>query len=255
MWITIILFVLVLVFIRLYLKTHSLKKIRRHFLDIPAFDRGLIDCYVRVSGKIKSENAFSSPISQVACAFYLVKVLALWQTKRKKPAKGMEEQKKVIFQTISPVTQLEVSEGTYYKDTDIIQVDMSEFVKKAKTFLMNETIESRNCPDICQKFSNNKYQSYKILETWCSHNDRIVIYGKLVQTLEGFLKIKPTKLAAYPSFICLEPFEDLPLKKLDKQISKNNIWLIVYLMAIVMTIVAAGIYCLNTPTCFYFINM
>jgi hypothetical protein len=231
--IVIVLIFLVIGFIRLYLKNQLLKKTRQHLLNVPAFDKGLIDCYVRVSGSIKSKNTFSSPISKIPCAFYLVKVLALWQTKRKKPAKGMEEQKKVIFQTVSPLTQLEISEGTYYNDIEIIQVDMSEFFEKANCFLMDETTESRNCPDICKKLYNHKYRSYKILETWCSHADKIVVYGKLVKTHESLLKIKPTELAAYPSFICLEPFEEVPFKKLEKKIRNNKIWLIVDLIGII----------------------
>jgi len=231
--IIIVLILLVIGFIRLYLKNQFLKKIRLHLVNIPAFDKGFIDCYVKVSGSIKSENAFSSPISQVRCTFYIVKILALWQTKRKRPAKGMEEQKKVILKTVSPLTQLEISDGRYYNDIDIIQLDMSEFVEKANCLLMDETTESRNCPKICKNLYNHKYKNYKILESWCCHADKIVIYGKLVKTREGLLKIKPTELAAYPSFICLEKFEEIPLKKLDKKISSNKIWLIVYLMGIV----------------------
>ena len=228
----IILILFVILFIRLYLKNQFLKKIRRHLLNIPAFDKGLIDCYVRVSGSIKSDKVYSSPISKYRCAFYLVKILALWETKRKKPGKGMEEQKKVIFKSVSPLTQLEISEGTY-NDIDIIQVDILEFFEKANCLLMDETTESRNCPKICKTLYNHKYRSYKILESWCCQGDKIVVYGKLVKTLDGLLKIKPTKLAAYPSFICLEPFEEIPLNKLEKKITNNKIWLIAYLIGIV----------------------
>lgn len=231
MWITILLGLFIIGFIYFYLKTQSLKKIRLHILNIPAFENGLIDCYVKIRGSIKSKNAFSSPISKQPCAFYMVKVLALWQTKRKKPAKGMEEQKKVIFQTVSPQTQLELYDGEG-KDKDIVHVDMSEFLEKAKIFLMDETTESRNCPEICKTLYNHKYRNYKILETWCRHANKIVVYGKLVKTHDGLLSIKPTELAAYPSFICLESFEEVPLQKLEKKISKNTTWLRIYLIAI-----------------------
>jgi len=230
--IIIVVIMLIIGFIRLYLKTRFLKKIREHLFNIPAFDKGLIDCYVKISGRIKSENAFSSPISQVACAFYIVKILALWQTKRKRPAKGMEEQKKVILKTVSPFPQLEIYEGRY-NDIEIIHVDISEFIEKANYFLMDETSESRNCPDICKEVYNHKYRKYKILETWCRHDDKVVVYGKLVKTNDGLLSIKPTELAAYPSFICLEPFEELPFKKLGRKITKNQSWLIFFLIGII----------------------
>jgi hypothetical protein len=229
-WIIIIL--LLILFIRLYLRNNGLKKTKLHLIDIPAFDNGLIDCYVKIRGSIKSKNTFTSPISKAPCAFYNVKVLALWQTKRKKPAKGMEEQKKVIFNTSSPRTQLEIYE---VEGKEIVNIDISEFLEEPKYLLMNKTTESRQYPQICKTSSNNKkYKKYKILENWCSYANKIVVYGKLIKTNEGLLSIKTTKLAAYPSFICLEPFEELPLKKLDKKIKNNNIWLIVFLIGIVV---------------------
>ena len=54
MWIVIIsvLIMLIIAFIRLYLKNQFLKKIRQHLFNIPAFDKSLIDCYVKVTGSI-----------------------------------------------------------------------------------------------------------------------------------------------------------------------------------------------------------
>ncbi|KHD06612.1 hypothetical protein PN36_13965 [Candidatus Thiomargarita nelsonii] len=60
----VILLLLVIAFIKLFRQTRFLKKIRQHLLNIPTFDNGLIDCYVKVNGRIKSDNGFSSPISE-----------------------------------------------------------------------------------------------------------------------------------------------------------------------------------------------
>ncbi len=230
MWIiiAIILILLFIGFIKLYRKTRDLKKIKQHLLNIPTFDNGLIDCYVKFSGRIKSDNAFSSPISKVSCAFYRIKVVALWQTKKKKPATGMEENKKVIFNTISPVTQLEIYEGK-----DIVHVEMAKFFDKGDVLLHEKTTESRNSHALWQQAARIKYQKYKVLESWCNHADQIVVYGKLTKTDNGLLCIKPTELAAYPSLICLAQNEKWYLKKLDEKMNSNTFWLRFILIGII----------------------
>ncbi len=230
----VVLLLLVIGFIKLFRQTRFLKKIRQHLLNIPAFDNGLIDCYVKVSGRLKSENGFFSPISKKTCAFYIVKVLALWETKKKKPSKGMEQHKKVILKTVSPLTRLEISEGKdiIYVDMgkDIIYVDMAAY--KGVALLQAKKVESRNCPAICQQAAKKKYKKYQILESWCSHGDQLVVYGKLVKTSQGLLCVKPTELAAFPSFIGLQQNEKTLLKEIDRKIGTNTNWLRFYLMGI-----------------------
>jgi len=130
----------------------------------------------------------------------------------------MEQQKKVIFNTVSPLTRLEISRGK-----DIVHVDLDKFFDQGNTLLHEETIESRNSHPIWQHAVNKKYQKYKVLESWCRHADQVVVYGKLIKTSEGFLCIKPTELPVYPSFIYLRQNEKPHLKKLDKKIADNTI--------------------------------
>jgi hypothetical protein len=223
--IAVVLILLVIIFISVYRQRQSLKKIRQRLLNIPAFDSDLFDCYVKVSGHIKSDNAFRTPISNNHCAFYIVKVFALWESEKKKPAKGMESQKKRIFHKVMPLTLLEVSKGK-----DIVHVDMSDFFDKADVLLHSKTVESKNCPTAYQSVAREKYQKYEVLESWCSHADQVVIYGKLVKTHEGFLCIKPTELGTFPSFLCLQQYKKMPLEKLDDKMACN--WYILFIVMI-----------------------
>jgi hypothetical protein len=235
-FIVVVLILLVIIVISFYRKTQSLKKIRQRLLNIPAFDSDLFDCYVKVSGHIKSDNAFRTPISNNHCAFYIVKVFALWETKEKKPAKGMEQHQKLIFNTVMPSTLLEVSKGK-----DIVYVDMPEFFDKADFLLHSQTVESRICPAVYQSVAvaKKKYQKYQVLESWCSHADQVVIYGKLVKTHEGLLCMKPTELGKFPSFICLQQYKKMPLEKLNRDIGRS--WFIFIFVAVICILAVMGI--------------
>jgi hypothetical protein len=234
-FIVVVLILLVIIVIKFYRKTQSLKKIRQRLLNIPTFNSDLFDCYVKVRGHIKSDNAFKTPISNNPCAFYMLKVFALWETKEKTPAKGMEQHQKLIFNTVMPSTLLEVSKGK-----DIVHVDMSEFFDKADFLLHSKTVESRICPTAYQSVAKKKYQKYQVLESWCSHADPVVIYGKLVKTNAGLLCMKPTELGTFPSFISLQQYKKVPLEKLNRDIGRS--WYIFLFVAVICILAVMGIF-------------
>jgi len=227
--IVVALFLLVIFFV-IYRKTRFLKKIRQRLLNIPAFNSNLFDCYVKVNGHIKSDNAFRTPISNNHCAFYMVKVFGLWDSKKKKPAKGMEQHQKLIFSTVMPLTLLEVSKGK-----DIVHVDMQEFLDKADFLLHSKTLHSTNCPAAFQSVAREKYKRYQVVESWCSHAEQVVIYGKLVKTNEGLLCMKATELETFPSFIVLQQYRKMPLEKLNRDISSR--WYIFLFVAVICILV------------------
>ncbi|HIE00085.1 MAG TPA: hypothetical protein EYP59_07310 [Thiotrichaceae bacterium] len=235
MWIVIaiILTLLIIGFIKLFRQTRLLKKIKQHLLKVPRFNNGLIDCYVKVSGQIKSNNLYFSPISKTPCAFHLTKVLALWETKEKKPGTGMVQEEKVIFKQLSGLTQLELISN---QSQEIIHIDMAQFGDQPASLLHERNRESSYSPAICQNAAQAKYKLYRVLERWYSQADSVVVYGKLIKTHDGLLYLKPTELDAYPSFICLQQHK-AHLKKLDQKLSSNNKKLILYVMGILFCIV------------------
>ncbi len=236
MWIVIaiILTLLIIGFIKRFRQTRLLKKIKQHLLNVPRFDNGLIDCYVKVSGQIKSDNLYFSPISKTPCAFHLTKVLALWKTKAKKPGTGMEEQKKVIFKQVSGLTQLEVISN---QSKEIIHIDLAQFAEQPASLLHERNRVSSICPTICQHAVQAKYKQYRVLENWYSQADRVIVYGKLTKSHDGLLHLKPTELEAFPSLICLQQQHKAHLKKLVQKLSSNNIKSIFYVMGILLCIV------------------
>jgi len=236
MWIVIaiILTLLIIGFIKRLRQTRLLKKIKQHLLKVPRFNNGLIDCYVKVSGQIKSNNLYFSPISKTPCAFHLTKVLALWETKEKKPGTGMVQQEKVIFKQLSGLTQLELISN---QSQEIILMDMAQFGDQPASLLHERNRESSYCPAICQDVAQAKYKLYRVLERWYSQADSVVVYGKLIKTHDGLLYIKPTELEAYPSFICLQQQHKAHLKKWEQKLSSNNIKSIFYVMGILFCIV------------------
>ncbi len=239
LWIVIVIILILLImliigFIKLFFQTRLLKKIKQHLLNVPRFDNGLIDCYVKVSGQFKSDNIHTSPISKMPCVFHMTKVLALWKTKKKKPSTGMEQQEKVIFKQVSGLTQLELISN---QSQEIILMDMAQFAEQPASLLHEKNSESSICPTICQHAVQAKYKRYRVLENWYSQADRVIVYGKLTKSHDGLLHLKPTELEAFPSLICLQQQHKAHLKKLDQKLSSNKIKSIFYVLGIMLCIV------------------
>jgi hypothetical protein len=228
-----VLIYLIIACISVFREKQYLKRIAQHLLNVPRFDKGLIDCYVKVKGKITSKNLFYSPLSQNPCAFYQLKVLALWETKAKKPNKGMKQEKKRIFKQVSDSTQLALEVISNEKQ-ELIHIDMAEFFEQPASLLHESNSQFTNCPSFCKQFDEEKYRTYEVSEYWYSQADRVVVYGKLTKSDEGVLVIKPTNLEAFASLICLAQQDKAQKKKLEKKRSKHNKQFRFYVIAILL---------------------
>jgi hypothetical protein len=177
-----------------YLKASECR-IRAKMAQNPAtFSPDKIDCYVRVEGKLTSNNRFISPISRDECAYYHSQVLAQWQTKRKKPAKGIEMQRKPLLKTQSH-EELEID-----TQKERIYIETKQFNKYRLHLRRYETAQT-TCPPQIQDKEDKKYKTYQVMENYAYHNDHIIAQGKLTRHADGRLFIKPTHLLNYPSFI------------------------------------------------------
>lgn len=193
----------VLAFLMLPLAFWQWKKIgpykRRTWMsENPAeFSPDMIDCYVRFTGKITSEKACRLPLSNSECAFYIVSVVAEWQTKAKKPSKGMETQRKPLLrEQSSDELRLEGKDGAVHVKVEDFSANWLELRKREKT--------QANCPSPLAGKAESKYKTYRLLERYLQHGDKVAAQGRLSRNADGRLFIKPTKRLEYPSFVAVE---------------------------------------------------
>ena len=162
-----------------------------------AFSTDKIDCYVRFTGKIASEKAHRLPLSNSECVFYIASVVAEWQTKAKKPSKGMETQRKPLMREQSAdELMLEGSDGPVYVAVEDFSANRLELRKREKT--------QANCPPQLADKAESKYKTYRLLERYLQHGDKVAAQGRLSRNADGRLFIKPTRRLDFPSFVVIK---------------------------------------------------
>ncbi len=173
----------------------SAYQIRAEMAQNPArFSPDKLDCYVSFQGELTAENAYVLPFSGKACAFYQAEVFAEWETKRKKPDRGMETQRKPLFRKQSS-TELEI-----VAREQRIYVRAEDFTKSWLRLHKNEKTQ-RQCPTQIRNLSDRKYETYQITEHFACNGDTITAQGKLTRSMDGRLFVKPTGRLKFPSFV------------------------------------------------------
>ncbi len=161
-----------------------------------AFSPDMIDCYVRFTGRIATEKAHRLPLSSGECAFYIASVVAEWETKKKKPGKGMETQRKPLLREQSAdELMLEGKDGPVYVKVEDFSANWLELRKREKT--------QANCPPQVVRKAESKYSTYRLLERYIQDGDKIAAQGRLALNADGRLFIKPAKRLEFPSFVAV----------------------------------------------------
>ena len=142
-----------------------------HLQNAPSFNPNLIDCYIKFTGKIKTENQSTTVLTEKACIFYTTRVSG-----RKKAAKrGRKKNNKTLFLTeVLAVEKIVLDDG---KNTLLISA--KDFIDTL--FPVRYDVIVPTCPSICHEKALETYIDYRVLEKWCSHLDEVTIYGKLAR--------------------------------------------------------------------------
>jgi ribosomal protein S18 len=174
-------------------------KKRAWMAENPAdFRPELIDCYVSFTGKIAAERVHRLPFSSSECAFYMAAAVAEWETKKKKPGKGMETQRKPLLREQSS-DELELVDKDYrvYVKAEDFSKNWIELRKREKT--------QQLCPALVVAQVDAKYKRYQIVERFLQKGDKVIAQGRLALNNDGRLFIKPTKRLEFPSFVAVQP--------------------------------------------------
>ena len=180
-----------------YRRGKQQKQRQKHTRKALRFSPQHVDNYVFFVGRLVDKSPTHLPLSGQACLFYSAFVLALWQSKRKKPNKGMEKHRKVIWRALSsPELCLEVDENRVY-------IDVAAFESHQGFLDLHDYNQPLNqCPQIATSADKAKYKRYEIVERFCRLSDEyMVAQGKLVRQADGRLFLHASGLFAYPSFV------------------------------------------------------
>ncbi|MCI5224748.1 MAG: hypothetical protein D3924_19295 [Candidatus Electrothrix sp. AR4] len=161
-----------------------------------SFRTDKIDCYVSFTGRLSTEKSSFLPLSGKECAFYQASIIAEWQTKKKKPAKGLETQRKPLFRKeSSPEFKLVKNEQRVYIKTE-------DFGKK--WLRLHKNIKSRKqCPPKIKHQADKKYVTYQLSECFAHEGETLTAQGRLTRAKDGRLFIKPTGRKGFPSFVAI----------------------------------------------------
>lgn len=163
-----------------------------------SFSPDKIDCYVRFTGKIAAAQTHRLPFSGKECAYCLATVVAEWETKKKKPANGLETQRKPLLREQS-AAELELTDkaGKVY-------VKAEDFTKNWLALRSTEKTQG-SCPAAAATQDMRKYKRYQVAEQFLLQGDTVVAQGRLALNRDGRLFIKPTRRLEFPSFVALLP--------------------------------------------------
>jgi hypothetical protein len=187
--------------VKLLFKMQRIKDRFKHLRGAPAFDPALVDCYVRFKGRVDLPNMFNSVLRRHPCVFFQSRVFAEWETKLKKPKKGMVSHRKTLFEQVSPVPVIKVVDAkgvAVYLDSSVLAVS-SEITR-----LNQEKTVAPTCPWICGEQADPKYKLYTATEKWLTEGDDVHVYGKLEKTSDNQLMLTPTGHAYYPTGVMVE---------------------------------------------------
>lgn len=197
-------------------KNRLIKLAKQHLDDAPAFANDLIDCYVKFHGRVVAQNQATSPLRHQPCVFYQSKVFAEWQTKLKKPQRGMTTNRKTLYSQQSNIPlplELVANNGAS------VQVDFTVFDQPGNVVeLSNDKFKSAHCPELCSEQAQAKYQDYVVVEKWLKSDAAVIIYGKLQKSPSGQLSLTPTEKTDYPSVFKVYSKSG---RKLDAELSKK----------------------------------
>ncbi|MCI5123584.1 MAG: hypothetical protein D3925_03685 [Candidatus Electrothrix sp. AR5] len=169
------------------------------------FNPGKIDCYVRFHGKMAAENRAVLPHSGKECAFYSASIVAEWETKRKKPANGMETQLKPLYWEQS------ADEFELVGKSDQVYIKAADFTKSWLQLRKNDKSSAR-CPEKARGQDQAKYRKYHVAENFARSGDMLTAQGRLVREADGRLFIKPTGRLKFPAFVVLKERQGAPVQ-------------------------------------------
>ncbi|MCI5190474.1 MAG: hypothetical protein D3905_11955 [Candidatus Electrothrix sp. AS4_5] len=181
-----------------------------------SFTPDLIDCYVRFTGKLTNEQTCRMPVSGSECVYYTALVVAEYQVKQRKPAKGWETVRKPLLREQS-AAELELRDKNCQ-----VSIKVEEFIKSNVRLRTKEKTQI-NCPANLKIPGYKKHKKYNITEQFLFRGDNVTVQGRLTLNRDGRLFIRPTRRLGFPSFLVVQTRASRFIRDIvDK--AQDNVW-------------------------------
>lgn len=231
----IVILVLIFIYLRVMIKNYRVIKthhfILTHLKNAPIASPEYANCYVRFSGQLSDKNTlFKSPLFGITGLFFQSQVVAQWETKEKKPNKGMKTHKKNLFEVQSaPVIHLK---SNYLE----LEIDLNSFHKEGHVAVDIEHKEQEKCPECCQEKADSRYSKYHLIEAIFNAETALTVYGQLIQKETRQFYLIPTHALYYPSLLFDPSSKELDIeiiqlchKKKKIAVIKMVLWSFIFL--------------------------
>ncbi len=178
---------------RFYLKN---KKLVSYITKAPALSSSVKEGdYVQFQGKLTLPETHT-PFTQLKCSYWSVIVKAEFQSKKKKPAKGMQTHRPVIYKENADDLPLLVTNKIH-----TVQLGFMNNVDVIFNLNKNESTVKKPPNEEIAKLAKPKYNKYIIEEYWLAENSQITLWGTVESinknciTLAGFKNEKQPPMA------------------------------------------------------------
>jgi len=151
--------------------------------------------YVHFQGEVKMP-IIKSPIFNKACVYWKTFIWASFESKRKKPNKGMQEHSPLLDVKESEIPPLIVSHSSY-----LMHINFSRLSSVMINLDRSEDREKKPPNETVQKLAKDKYKAYRIHEYRLPNNANVAVWGKIDSIDKNLINIVGSKDIKHPCFL------------------------------------------------------
>jgi len=166
-----------------WLLLHNLVSLIKHhkyyknFQNIPNLHLPLEGMFIKIKGKVTTQNTLRTPLSKRPCSFYQLRATGEYSVKRKSPSNGYETIRK----------QLSVEQAT-----DKILIDKKnqifiEIEKEKAVILKIKEKLAEHKKALSTYPSHPKVTNYLYKESYLMEGDEVVVFGRLLKKDYGYV--------------------------------------------------------------------
>ena len=157
--------------IHLLIKFYVHKKYYRNFQNIPNLQLPLEGMFVKIEGKVTSQNNLRTPLSKKPSVFYQLQAKGEYEVKRKAPSRGYETVSRTLYSEQS-------EERVLIDEKNQIFIEIEREQKVILKINKIKKVQKRPLPNYP---SHKRATEYIYEEKYLKDGDRVVVFGRLVK--------------------------------------------------------------------------
>ena len=151
--------------------------------------------YIHIQGNVKMPT-IKSPFFNKQCVYWKTYIWAWFETKRKKPEKGMQEHSPLLEVKESEMPPLMVSQSGF-----LAHIDLSRLSSTMLNLVRKEDRQTSPPNEATAKLAKEKYKAYRIHEYRLPNDASVAVWGKVDSINKNLVTIVGSKDSKYPCFL------------------------------------------------------